>query len=503
MDKKIAIYIRISNEDKKGKAVSIENQRELLETYAKKYIGNNILEFIDNGYSGTNFERPAFKNLLEMIINNEISTILVKDFSRIGRNILDTGYYIEKVFPLHNIRFISVSDDFDSLKDSSVGELNYTFKYLMHEYYSRDLSNKIKSSKHIKIQQGTLLTKNCLYGYKRDGDTYIADDNTAVLGVIQLIFQLANDGYCINDIKKTLFDKKIMTPTEYKKSSIDKNDKNYDNSENTYIWSKTTIRRILKNERYIGTYIGGEYATNDFGVRHSEKNIRDKCVIIKDKFPPLIEKELFFTVQNIFKNQINKENTSKIPNDTKKSEINCFKGIIFCGYCGRRLTDNMNRKKDIFICRYADGIEEITCHKLTISKDILIEKLFKLMKKIATKIKNNNSKNKSLEDKNMIELLQHKQKLLFEKLIKEEISQDKYNEEDFILENEIGYLEKLIKNNENKHINYVEINDIVDDILKANEFKECFVNELVEKIEIFHNNKIKVTFKVKDFEKLN
>ena len=154
----IALYIRLSLEDNKYDSLSIENQRLVLHEYAasmSEAAGAEIIEFVDNGYSGTNFERPQVQKLIEMVRENRIDCIIVKDFSRFGRNSIETGYFIKRVFPLFHTRFISLSDDFDSNRfKGDTGGMDVAFKYLINEYYSRDMSIKTKSAKYAKMQRG-------------------------------------------------------------------------------------------------------------------------------------------------------------------------------------------------------------------------------------------------------------------------------------------------------------------------------------------------------------
>lgn len=154
----IALYIRLSIEDYKYDSMSIENQRLVLNEYAAampEALNSEVLEFVDNGYSGTNFERPQVQKLIEMVRENRIDCIIVKDFSRFGRNSIETGYFLERVFPLFHTRFISVSDDYDSDNyKGDTGGMDVAFKYLISEYYSRDMSIKTKSAKYAKMQRG-------------------------------------------------------------------------------------------------------------------------------------------------------------------------------------------------------------------------------------------------------------------------------------------------------------------------------------------------------------
>ena len=176
----IALYIRLSLEDYKTESLSIQNQRAALRGYAETLAeadNAEIIEFVDNGYSGTNFERPAVQELLELVRSNKVDCIIVKDFSRFGRNSIETGYFIERVFPLFHTRFISVNDGFDTINyKEDTGGLDVAFKYLISETYSRDLSIKNKSAKYAKMRRGEYISKICPYGYKKGGDNRLAID---------------------------------------------------------------------------------------------------------------------------------------------------------------------------------------------------------------------------------------------------------------------------------------------------------------------------------------
>lgn len=164
----IALYIRLSIEDSKVESLSIENQKNALHKYVDTMEGVRnveVLEFIDNGYSGTNFERPAIQELLELVRAGKINCIIVKDFSRFGRNSIEVGYFMERVFPLYGIRFLSLNDDFDSDRfHGDTGGINVAFKYLVSEFYSRDLSVKSKTAKYVKMKRGEYQSVICPYG---------------------------------------------------------------------------------------------------------------------------------------------------------------------------------------------------------------------------------------------------------------------------------------------------------------------------------------------------
>ena len=215
----IALYIRLSTEDSKVGSFSIENQTKTLHQYvdAMEGIKNvEVMEFIDNGYSGTNFERPAVQELLDQMREGKINCIVVKDFTRFGRNSIEVGYFMEMVFPLYGVRFISINDNFDSdTLHGDTGGINVAFKYLVSEFYSRDLSIKYKSAKYVKFRRGEYQSKLCPYGYQKGADGRM-EPNEETAPNVRMIFELARDGRKPNEIVKALFERNIPTPAEYK-----------------------------------------------------------------------------------------------------------------------------------------------------------------------------------------------------------------------------------------------------------------------------------------------
>lgn len=293
----IALYIRLSIEDYKYDSLSIENQSLVLHEYAASMpeaLNAEITEFIDNGYSGTNFERPQVQKLIELVRANQIDCIIVKDFSRFGRNSIETGYFIERVFPLFHTRFISISDDFDSSKfKGDTGGMDVAFKYLISEYYSRDMSIKTKSAKYAKMQRGEYQSKICPYGYRKSADGRMEPDPEAA-AVVQLIFQLAAEGINATAITRELFRRNIPTPGQYKAAH---GNHTHDISRCHGIWSASTILRILEDERYTGVYVIGKRAVLEVGGTRSRLKDRESWYIIPDHHPAIIEKAMFDTVQ--------------------------------------------------------------------------------------------------------------------------------------------------------------------------------------------------------------
>lgn len=194
----IALYIRLSVEDGKADSCSIATQRRILHKYVdamEDHPDAQVLEFVDNGYSGTNFERPAVQELLEQVRAGGVHCIIVKDFTRFGRSAIEVGYFMEMVFPLYGIRFISLGDDFDSAKyHGDTGGINVAFQYLASELYSQDLSMKYKSAKYLKFRRGEYQSVKCPYGYRKGANGRMEPDGEAADNV-RLIFGLAQEGH--------------------------------------------------------------------------------------------------------------------------------------------------------------------------------------------------------------------------------------------------------------------------------------------------------------------
>ena len=291
----IAKYIRLSLEDGKSDSVSIESQRLLLDNHIaeSEYEDATVLEFVDNGFSGTNYERPGVQELLEHVRGGKVSCVLVKDFSRFGRNAIETGYFIERVFPFFGVRFISVDDGFDSAEHmGDTGGLEVSFKFLMHEYYSRDLSKKITTAKRMKMQHGMAVSKNGTFGYKLDNGRKMVVDPPAA-AVVRLIFSLYSEGKSLADIEKHLYAEKIPTPAAYKKQKR----QTAQDERFGCVWQKSVILSILRDERYTGVYIAGKTKVRDHVTHTRMKTSEEDWVRIPEHHPAIIPQVLFDTVQ--------------------------------------------------------------------------------------------------------------------------------------------------------------------------------------------------------------
>lgn len=316
-----AIYIRLSKEEKeKLEGNSINSQKNLIYQFAEKQ--ENLIiscERIDDGYTGTNFNRPAFKVMMEEIKTQKINCIIVKDFSRFGRNYLESCTYIEQIFPVLEVRFISINDGYDSEQINN-NQIERLFKNILSEFYSRDLSEKVKSAKNTKAKKGEYLSAYALFGYeksKEQKNKLVIKKETAK--IVQRIFDMAEKGYSTNNIAKTFNDELIPT------------------SKNRF-WTKNTVTRILKDERYTGKAIYGRYKRIEVGKKKTIHTSKEDWIIVENQHEAIVTEEKFKKVNELlFFRQ--KEHQNKKP-EVRQSYF--LSGKIKCGVCSYAL----ERKKE-------------------------------------------------------------------------------------------------------------------------------------------------------------
>ena len=353
----IALYIRLSIEDVKYESMSIENQKLTLHEYASALpeAGHaEILEFVDNGYTGTNFERPEVQRMIELVRQNRIDCIIVKDFSRFGRNSIETGYFLEKVFPLFHTRFISVSDGYDSATlHGDTGGMNVAFKYLINEYYSRDMSIKTRSAKYAKMERGEYQSKTCPYGYRKGANGRMEPDGEAA-ETVKLIFSLAADGQSATEIARELHRRGIQTPGEYKAAH---GNHTHDISRTKGVWPTSTILRVLSREEYSGDYIVRRTEVTEVGSNNRHKRDRSQWIILPDHHEPLVDKEMFMAANNAIR-----KFSFKSPRQLRSYPL---RGMVFCGCCLHAMSHN-NNPKPKYCCRNSTGEDDAPCRNLKV-----------------------------------------------------------------------------------------------------------------------------------------
>lgn len=370
---KAAIYVRLSKEDgdvsdaSKAESNSISNQKELIRDFLKDKQDIVIVsERVDDGYSGVNFERPAFQLMLEDIKQGKVDCVVVKDLSRFGRNYIESGRYIEKIFPMLGVRFIAINDNYDSLTGKSqTDEIVIPFKNLINDAYCRDISIKIRSHLDVKRRKGEFIGSFTIYGYAKDEHDHnkiVIDEYAA--GVVRDIYQWKISGMSQQRIADKLNDMGVLSPAEYKKSCGIKYSANLQTKKQA-IWSAVAITRILTNESYTGTLIQGKVTTPNYKVKKTVIKDEEDWVVIPNAFEAIITKEQFDMVQEILK-----KDTRVAPD---KKSVYLFSGIVVCGDCGRQMSrkvSTVSGKKYVYYMCSANKKEGV-CSSHRIREDEL------------------------------------------------------------------------------------------------------------------------------------
>ena len=294
----IAIYIRLSKEDAKCKeeSNSITMQRILLRKFvAESFSDYDLLEFCDDGYTGTNFERPGVQNMLKLVRDSKINCIIVKDFSRFARDYIELGSYLEQIFPFMGVRFISVNDNYDSENyQGSIANIDVNFRNLLYDLYSKDLSQKVRASLAVRKEKGQYVSGNSPFGYEKDPEDrhalLLAEDEAEV---VRRIFSLTAEGYTSVEIARLFNETQVKTPIEYK---IEKGKIRREPKGERFLWSSSMICQILRNEIYIGNIVQKKY-TKDFVGGKNHLNPREDWLITYNHHEPIIDKEVFRKVQ--------------------------------------------------------------------------------------------------------------------------------------------------------------------------------------------------------------
>lgn len=336
----VALYIRLSKEDSgKNNQNTVENQKALLEDFVKNKPDMKVVDiYIDNGFSGTNFERPAFQKMMEDGKRGKINCIIVKDLSRLGRSYLEIGNYLEKIFPFLNIRFISVTDHFDTFAATSSEDgrglangIEIPLKNIINEVYAKDISRKVGSAIEIKKKEGRYGGGVAPYGYQKSNivkGKYEVDEEAA--RVVRYIFELRLKGYGYCSIVKILNEKGIKSPSAYRyEKGIVKNEKVKDK-----LWKIYAIEGMLRDEVYLGNMVRGKTHSAMYKGEKRHYVPRSEWVIVPGTHEPIVSKELFEAVQAVNKKKAQEHKDSLEKAKQNPRHDNLFKGKIFCGDCG-------------------------------------------------------------------------------------------------------------------------------------------------------------------------
>ena len=348
-----ALYARLSKDDEQqGESLSIENQKRILETFARDNGFLNCRFFVDDGWSGANFQRPGFMEMMDCVESGEVKCVITKDLSRMGRNYLQVGMFTEITFPKKGVRFIAINDGVDSAQ----GENDLTpLKNLFNEWMVRDTSRKIKAVFRSKGMSGKPITSQPVYGYLKGEDgCFIIDEEAAP--VVRQIYSLCLAGNGPTKIARVLTEQEIPTPgtLEYRRTgSTRRYHPGYECK-----WATNTVVHILENREYTGCLVNFKTEKPSYKVKHSVENPVEKQAIFPNHHEPIIDTETWERVQELRKQR-------KRPN--RYDEVGVFSGMLFCADCGhvmyQQRYQNKTRKQDCYICgSYKKRTRDCTAH---------------------------------------------------------------------------------------------------------------------------------------------
>ena len=506
----VGIYLRLSSDDDDDKAESnsITNQRNLINYYLSNLKDINVYKcYSDDGYTGTDFNRPAFQEMMENIREKRINCVIVKDLSRVGRNYINVGYFIDDTIPRYNLRFISVNDNIDSyLNPESKDSLDVLFKNLMNESFAKDISKKIRTSFAISKRNGNFIGAIAPYGYLKDSDDYhkLVIDKEAEK-TVKKIFNLALCGKSRRQIADDLNNNHILTPSNYMKTFY-----NIKTPGLSSKWTPYMVDAILKNKTYIGYLIQGKVTK----VSHKNHKVitvpENDWIVVANHHEPIITEDIFNQVQNILYNR-----DSRVNNDGNMYK---YTGYLKCGDCGSTLHKQHRPNGDItfFYCGAYRKKKICTKHYILESEldSIVLETLNKYID-IISNIEDKIEKNFSVsyveyeKESKKIKVLELKKELeKYKKLlncVKSDYEEDNISKNNFERFKE-KYMYKI--NDIRLTIEDLSKNNYRDDNIKIiNKIKSTgqlekitrnIVNEFIERINVYEEKKVEIVFKYRN-----
>jgi len=520
---RVGLYMRLSREDgDKEESSSVTNQREILKRYVSEQENFFIVkEYVDDGYTGTNFDRPKFKEMIEDIEAGIIDTVITKDLSRLGRERLGVGHYTEIYFPEHNVRYIALLDNIDTYMDAGMNDMA-PFKGVINDMYVRDISKKIRSSLVERKKAGNFLGVTAPYGYKKDpNNKFHLVINEKEAEVVKRVFRLYLEGNGLTRIAQILTKDGVPVPGESRDIGKTRKTALYSS------WKQTTIRRILDNRVYLGELVQFKRRKINYKSKRRITVPEEERYICKGTHEAIIDEESFNAVQNILKK-------NKSFKGTKHDYL--FKGLLFCSECGARLNitySNYALKKYgeyryTTICYSYSRLYSDICTRHSNSIPELEEVLIKHIKGVCSRYINENLQDelismakkqrqlelKQISNEKRLETLEQKIsdiglyiKNLYMDKVKGVVSENDYISlvADFTKDrdNLIREKEELIKiiNNQKPLIDETaKIEKLAKEFIALEKPTKQLLNELIEKITISENKEINIYFK---FNELN
>jgi len=505
---RVGAYVRLSLEDRKVKGDSIENQQALIKAFIEERPDLSLTDiYIDNGLSGQSFERPAFNCMIEDMESGKINCCVSKDLSRLGRNAIDTGYYIEKYFPVKGVRYIAINDNYDSA-DPKSGGVMVNLKNMVNEHYALEFGRKIRQTKQMNIRKGKFVGRLAPYGFsKSKEDKHILVHDPYAAPIVRTMFEMAAEGKGVRAIADWLNSNGILPPKRYFFSIGVASEKDAFGHEH---WNKGVIYTLLRNRVYCGDMVQGKFKTHSYVQKTVPKS---DWIIVEDTHDGIISRELFDAVQEQW--------ADSKPRGIASYPDNMFLRKVYCGHCGLTLKRGANRKKDKFslMCntRHAYAIND--CVPVRIDETELKSMLLDILNKeaeimgidVSGGIHTQVSK-EQVADKIELQRLQaeinknsHFLKSLYESLITHDITNEDYRELKTeyakriaaLTENEReirkNMLERFAKESATAKAiaNLHEVRYIADLTAES-------IGRLIDKILVYDDKRIEVSFKFND-----
>lgn len=509
------VYLRLSREDELTKdksSYSIETQRMIINKFLAAHPDIEVVDFyIDDGFSGTNMNRPGYKRLKEDFENRKINCIIIKDLSRLARNNEEAGKLIFVVFPFYGIRFISVNDKVDSYLDpKSVNNISVQFKNLMNDEYSRDLSKKVKSARLTRQKRGEFLGSFAPYGYDKDpNDHHRLIIDPVAAEVVKLIYRKFLAGETFAQIASYLSLHEILTPCMYKRN---RGMKLYNSANNDFImWRSSTVRNILQDEVYTGTLVQDRRKKISYKVNKFMTVDKEDWLRFENAHAAIISKEDFEKVQEII------EQRKKPAHNTKTKNI--FAGLVFCGECGHAMgvsAKNAHSTYQAFYCKYFKR-EKAYCSrkrvKISVLSDIIITALNQylrfyvslkdLMKNLNKQTDKMLTKNQKDELNKQLMDLREEKKNLYIRFKYEAITRKQYEQERAVCDSRILEIEERLNVVDERvsSTKEMEKNLFVELFKKHKKFTKLnreILETFVKKITVYSSKSLEIEWKFKD-----
>jgi DNA invertase Pin-like site-specific DNA recombinase len=373
---KVGLYLRLSRDDgDKAESDSIHSQRDLLMDFISRHRSFRFKrEYVDDGYSGTNYDRPAFSRMMEDAQKGVIDCIMVKDLSRLGRNYIETGRYLERIFPSMGLRLIAVNDNYDTLdKNSSDNEIVVPFKNLINDAYCRDISIKIRSHLDVKRKDGQFIGSFAMFGYEKDSENknhLVIDEDAA--RTVELIFQYRLNGLSAQRIADKLNELGFQPPYEYKRKKGFNYNSGFKSAEKAK-WTRDTVTRLLGSEMYTGTMVQGRTKRINYKVKKSLPIDPKDWIRVENTHIPIIQRSTFDMVQDVAALD------TRVSPD--REDVYPLCGFVKCGCCGqnmvRRTTTRYGKKYHYYHCSTYKAGGDCTAHLINCEKveQIVLEAL--------------------------------------------------------------------------------------------------------------------------------